>query len=280
MPPIIIIGMHRAGTSLLTKILSQLGVFIGNDLDDNNESKFFCKLNDWAMFQCGATWDNPYNMQFLTDEIISEISSNFKKTLNSRSAKKYNSNFKKINSKESFWGWKDPRNTFTLEIWRKIYPEAKVVHIYRNPIDVAESLRKREQIFQAAKGAQTKTGLKKKINEKFLVNKRLYSQSLRVNNIIEGVKLWEQYTSAALNIKGIIVHFCYEEMLENPKKIIKELCEFIKLDIEDKNIIEITQTIDKSRKYAFLENPELVEEYKKVSDNKLVTNLGYNKLVL
>lgn len=270
--------MHRAGTSLTTKIIQQLGIFVGNDLDNNNESQFFCKLNDWAMFQAGATWDNPYNMQFLTKEIIAEISLNFKKNIESKSTKKYHQNFSKLTSSDVFWGWKDPRNTFTIDIWRKIYPNAKIIHIYRNPIDVAESLRKREQFFQSTKETLTKTGLKKKINERFLTTKRLYSQSLRANNIFEGVKLWEQYTSTALSIKGNIVHFGYEEMLENPIKIITQICEFLNIKIVGKTLEKITEKIDKSRKFAFTENIDLNKKYKKIINNKLVKKLGYDNI--
>jgi len=37
------------------------------------------------------------------------------------------------------WGWKDPRNSFTLPFWRKELPELRCVICLRNPLDVAES---------------------------------------------------------------------------------------------------------------------------------------------
>lgn len=278
MNPIIILGMHRAGTSLLTKILSQLGVFIGNDIDDNNESLFFCKLNDWAMYQAGATWDNPYNMQFLNKDFNIEIAKNFQKQLKGSSVKKYHSNFKKLIAEKVFFGWKDPRNTFTIDIWHEIFPQTKIIHIYRNPIDIAASLQKREHFFQASRGSQTKSGIKRKFNEKFLINKRIYSQSLRVNDILEGVKLWEQYTSKALSIKGNIIHISYEELLEKPEEIIKQICDFILLKVDDKILKNITQNIDKTRKFAFLEDAKLVEKYNLIINNELVRKLGYNNI--
>ncbi len=30
------------------------------------------------------------------------------------------------------WGWKDPRNTFTLPMWLSIFPKARVLHVLRN----------------------------------------------------------------------------------------------------------------------------------------------------
>ena len=43
--PIIITGMHRSGTSLLTNFLSDCGVFMGKSLDGNYESVFFQRIN-------------------------------------------------------------------------------------------------------------------------------------------------------------------------------------------------------------------------------------------
>ena len=39
--PIIITGKHRSGTSLLSKILIDQGIFMGSKLDSNSESIFF-----------------------------------------------------------------------------------------------------------------------------------------------------------------------------------------------------------------------------------------------
>ena len=46
---------------------------------------------------------------------------------------------------ESPWGWKDPRNTFTASIWKEVFPDLKEVYIIRHPIDIAESLFKRQR---------------------------------------------------------------------------------------------------------------------------------------
>lgn len=39
--PIVILGMHRSGTTMITEILEQLGLFVGDQKDDNCESLFF-----------------------------------------------------------------------------------------------------------------------------------------------------------------------------------------------------------------------------------------------
>ena len=38
---ILLSGMHRSGTSMVTKILKDFSLEVGHKLDDNNESLFF-----------------------------------------------------------------------------------------------------------------------------------------------------------------------------------------------------------------------------------------------
>ena len=60
--PIIIIGMHRSGTTMITEFLDQLGLFVGAKLDPNHESLFFFDLNKW-IFDVGiAKVDYPQNL--------------------------------------------------------------------------------------------------------------------------------------------------------------------------------------------------------------------------
>ena len=43
--PVIIIGMHRSGTTMLAKFISELGIFLGSSKNrgPNHESYFFMK---------------------------------------------------------------------------------------------------------------------------------------------------------------------------------------------------------------------------------------------
>ncbi|MBK8351014.1 MAG: hypothetical protein IPL21_04765 [Saprospirales bacterium] len=42
--PIIILGMHRSGTTMITKMLENLGLFVGAEKEINHESLFSGKL--------------------------------------------------------------------------------------------------------------------------------------------------------------------------------------------------------------------------------------------
>ncbi|MGD9653227.1 MAG: sulfotransferase [Candidatus Dadabacteria bacterium] len=39
-PPVIVIGMSRSGTTMLTKMLDELGLYAGKKLTDNHEAVF------------------------------------------------------------------------------------------------------------------------------------------------------------------------------------------------------------------------------------------------
>jgi len=286
MQPVIVIGMHRSGTSLVTSALKKMGVFIGNDLDDNNESAHFNKLNRWIFFQAGATWDNPYNCNFFTNDFTDKVAKNLTKHLSGFRSSGYLRGVKKIQNYKSLqelnyrWGWKDPQNTFTLDIWQKLFPNAKIIHVYRNPIDVAVSLKKREEMHLKVYGSKTRTGIRKLFNEQTLWKKRIYYHSLRILDLQEGIKLWEQYIRKAISYDSEreMLNIGYEDFLLEPEKQIERLAGFISADISTKQIVGITKTINSSRRFAFVTNPEYLKVYEEIKERPLLKKLGYDKI--
>jgi len=136
--PFIIIGMHRSGTSLLAKVLERSGIFMGVVKDHNFEAMHFLSLNQQIMWAAGFEWHSPgvprpeHWRNIPAKDLYRE---HFK--LNGRWA--YWRNL----IKNPAWGFKDPRNTFTLDMWLNLYPEAKVIHIHRPCEEVATSLQTR-----------------------------------------------------------------------------------------------------------------------------------------
>lgn len=57
--PVIITGMHRSGTSLVSRLLRGHGVYLGNVLDANSEAVEFLAMNDQVLLQLGSTWQAP-----------------------------------------------------------------------------------------------------------------------------------------------------------------------------------------------------------------------------
>jgi len=280
--------MHRSGTSMIASVLKEIGVFIGNDLDDNNESSYFHKLNDWVFYQAGATWDNPYNCQFITDGFKENVNTTLLMHLSSLKSMSYMGIGKKKVKYKSFqnldfhWGWKDPLNTFTAEMWQDIFPEAKIIHVYRNPIDVAISLQNREKNYLQLYGSKTRTGFKKYFNEITRKKKRIYNLSLRILELSEGIKLWEQYVEKALSYSSErqnLFSICYEDFLKEPEKQIKRLSDFVELDVTTNKVAQIAHSTNYGRRFAFVTNPDYCKIYDRIKTMPLIKQLGYDTVV-
>ena len=73
--PIIILGMHRSGTTMITKMLENLGLFVGAEKEINHESLFFWEINNWIFDIHTATAEKPHNMRYrnpFCDKVIFE----------------------------------------------------------------------------------------------------------------------------------------------------------------------------------------------------------------
>ncbi len=282
MQPIIIIGMHRSGSSLLVKVLQELGLFMGSDLEENNESMFFNKINDWMLSQAGASWDNPENFNYFSNDfkaLMVEIVKNRLKTIHT---KKYLGSGKQaIKDLKFAWGWKDPRNTFTIEIWKEIFPEAKVIHIYRNPVDVINSLNTRESIKIPIEGNPTRTGIKKKFFGFKLPKDRLFYHSFKSLDKQAAFVLWKEYVEKALKVgeENEILNISYESLIDNPLESYNNISAFCNVEVEPKNPESLFQDFDQSRRFAFTKEKELLEFYEKLKDDELVIKLGYGNIV-
>ena len=139
--------MHRSGTSLLVRILKDLGVFFGCCRDEHDEARFFQELNVWLLKQCGARWDTPEQIDYLwkNDALLSVSESYIRTIVDGPRAIQFLGAWRymlgqRICELGSVWGWKDPRNTYTFPIWHKIFPKARVINITRHGVDVAQSL--------------------------------------------------------------------------------------------------------------------------------------------
>lgn len=142
--PVLVLGMHRSGTSALTRCINLLGVPTGRSDDlvpggEGNpkgywESGLLQRLNDEILAAWDATWDAPpcWSKDWPEDARLSE--------LRVRAAKMLGDVFP-----TGQWVWKDPRNCLTLPFWRTLIPAPpRVVFIWRNPVEVGQSLLRAE----------------------------------------------------------------------------------------------------------------------------------------
>lgn len=163
-PPVIIIGAHRSGTSATAHALELLGLQIGQRLDSHREPKALQRLHEEYLHRAGAAWydPKPFLQQIQTTEGRRDCVEYLRSNFNAHFARTfgYRNNPKGwwLRWRLKFgapWGWKEPRTTLFSSAWLEIFPEARIVHVVREALAAAESIRERELKFQAAGDPQT-----------------------------------------------------------------------------------------------------------------------------
>ncbi len=143
---VLVLGMHRSGTSALTRIISLAGMDLPTNLMAANfanetgywESVELAKIHDDILSSLDSSWDGILPIDYgkfktaegegykalLTDYIVREFSNSEQFVL------------------------KDPRLCKLVPLWLAVLEnlniEAKIVIPFRNPLEVAESLKKRD----------------------------------------------------------------------------------------------------------------------------------------
>ena len=246
---VIVVGMHRSGTSAVAGILHLNGISMGSDknfrpkpLPQNPKGFYenynFRKISDKILARSGYKVKsfNPVIPEAVT---IGKITRKMRKL---------------INLNESVlgkWGWKDPRVCLTLNCWldvlesMSLIDETRIVFVSRNGASVAHSLTRRD-------GLSTD----------------------------EGLRLWCTYNRRALDLlKSRSVqtfHFAYETLLAQPESLCRKLFGFLETDL-DSSVIRTFIDPDLNRS-GIQDNESLTSEASEVTE--LLTKLEAESLAL
>lgn len=132
---IIIVGMHRSGTSLTASLLQESGLDIGDELlaSGIGNVRGHYENMDFLNFHIKMLDKNNYDPNGWDEVDIESLD-----LAGETEAKKI------IERNESIlWGWKDPRTTLFLNFWAKLLPGAYFLFLYRAPEEVIDSFYKR-----------------------------------------------------------------------------------------------------------------------------------------
>lgn len=282
--PVIIIGMHRSGTSMLTRLLGESGVLIGRKVTRNAESTFMNRLNYWVFQQASATWDKPagiddllvhdevrpYVGQYLAGVTRGPASAHF---LGLRRWLTYRS----LHNVAEPWGWKDPRTTYTLPLWLDVFPGARVLHIKRHGVDVAQSLRVRHRLASTQAIARYKRRKALYDNNPMAPKRGGFGHAPATADLKAGLRLWQAYTErASYHVHSLgeqALELRYEDLLSEPDRLLPGVLGFCGLELDDHAIQSAIDRIRPSRKYAFESDPELAAFARKHRD--ALATLGY-----
>lgn len=133
---VVVLGMHRGGTSVTAGILQALGVHMGERLlmkgrmnDAHYEDRDFLRLNETILRRLKGRWDNPP-----TIEAIESVRGRYAP---------YIQNLIKTKDKRKLWGWKDPRTCLTISLYAPYLINPRYIQVKRSDEAVCASLVKR-----------------------------------------------------------------------------------------------------------------------------------------
>jgi hypothetical protein len=283
-PPIIILGMHRSGTSVLTRLLAGLGVFTGKRLDRNDEPAFFVDCNNWLMRQAGASWHTPEPMrQLLTEPQARRWSVDYlSQIITGPAAMRYLGvrrwlRDRRLTQVSEPWAWKDPRTVFTLPLWLELFPQAKVIHIRRHGIDVAASLkRRREQALgKTTERYQCRRALSR-LNP-WAPKRSGFGHAPRCATIEGGLDLWAAYMTEAeghlAGLGGRAIDLRYEDLLAEPVDTLQRIAAFCGLSGDPTRLGQLTGPLNADRAFAHQGDEALVESA--IAHGELLQRHGY-----
>ena len=213
-PPIIlIVGMHRSGTSLVAQMVAQWGAYMGSDLlpaNEFNQDGYWeynplVNLHDKIFAYTGNTWYAPPRHNDVANLI--ELFGNEARAL-----------VAEMDKANTTWCWKDPRMALLLPFWQEVLKNRIVVYIipYRNPLSIAVSLKTRDNI-----------------------------------PTITATALWETYNRnilGAVQPTDSIFFAEYEKLIDEPDALNMQLFNFLNTALSEQKNSEVLQLMRKAIK--------------------------------
>jgi len=240
-----VLGMHRSGTSAMTRILSALGAYLGPEsmlvpAAVDNPTGFWelepiVDINQSILTRFGGRAMDPPPLEngWATSGKITD--------LRHRAAALVETLF----SASSWWAWKDPRACLTLPFWQEIIPPMHYVICVRRPAEVAASLRRRNNIPEA-----------------------------------RSIYLWLLYNRAALSASvGARRHFItYDDVMIDPIRNAELVAGFLGESISDESTAAIANFIDPARRHHRYDTRVDPENFRLAKPLLLAANDAYEMM--
>jgi hypothetical protein len=278
MEPLILLGMHRSGTSLMVRLLADLGIHMGTWLSRDAESVHFQRLNRRIYRETRSRWGEVERLlsAMQSEVFVGRHAEEMRRALFQKHSfldrRPVLEDFfgselwPKIERGEAFpWGWKDPRTALTFPIWLQVFGQARWLHVLRNGIDVAISLHRRSE----------KQRLK-------LRNRLLptFDYSPATLDFGYSFRLWETYVSFVLEHKDLIapdryLEVRYEELLAEPQVQLARVLAFMGHSVEEEALGAAARRIDRSRLDNRTYATSYSQEIPRLAGSPLMQQLAY-----
>lgn len=232
---LVVVGMHRSGTSLLTQWLCKCGLNVGNELigpSTGNEDGHFEDTDFFELHrQTLREQDLPDN-GFIHHSL---------EGLTNRQKYKLEQLIGKKNSQQHQWGWKDPRTCLFLPFYRQLIPDAKYIVIWRNYNVVVSSLISRIYNLDVHE-VEIRKGLFKSYRNK--LRRKHFKERLCEEHTEDFLKIWIAYNEAILNHLQQLSYYSaliieHGALLNNNEDIFKHLATQWNFDLDYVNLHNI-----------------------------------------
>lgn len=151
--PLIIVGMHRSGTSLTARWLQMCGLHLGSELVPATRSNREGHYEDLEITRLHREILRRNGLTYLTRREV---------PIHTTEQDRYEAQRLVVERAASSpaWGWKDPRTSLFLPFWQDVVPAAKYLIVYRHYAQVVDSLLRRDKLrpLHEGLGAQGEAG--------------------------------------------------------------------------------------------------------------------------
>lgn len=208
---LVIAGMHRSGTSMVTHWLHECGLNVGENLLGAGIGNMDGHYEDMEFYQLHVDHllENKLPFTGFIEKKAPVFSLKTEEALSGIIAAK--------NKKFAQWGWKDPRTCLFLNEYEKLLPNAKYLIIYRDFSTTVSSMISRIFTMKDLKHNQQKW-IARTFWQK--IGKQVKRQCILWRNTKPFLRVWLLYNRNLLNLISSIDHDRY--IIVNYKTLLKD----------------------------------------------------------
>ena len=224
--PVVIGAIGGSGTRVFARIARHAGLFMGNDLNQEEDSQPFIDFyNVWVPLYIQKLYNH-------NESVSAALKTDFFDCVERH--------IYGIENPDQIWGIKNPKAIHMLPLWHDIFPNMKFIHVVRNGLDIVYS--KNQGQFQCYKDLVFDRRTENVYGKPGII---LFWS--RVN------QLAAEYGKTYLKDKYLIIRF--EDLCNNPQFSVQKIFEFLEVDDADKLANAIAEVSHKNTINRWITRP-------------------------